>query len=118
MISGIYSSLSALFGFQTKLESTANNVANVNTDGYKKTRVTLQEGQIQGGVAVNIQKIETPVPIVYEQTNKGEVPVEKSNVDLTEEMPNLLLTKRFYQANLKTIAAQDEMLGNLLDIKS
>ena len=117
MISGIYSSISALLGFQTKVESTANNVANVNSDGYKKTKVTLHEGQTQG-VTVNIQQVEDPGPMVYEQTNEGQVLVEKSNVDLTEELPNLMLAKRFYQANLKVIKTEDEMLGSLLDIKS
>jgi flagellar hook protein FlgE len=40
---------------------------------------------------------------------------ETSNVDLAEEIPNLMVTKRAYQANLKTIETQDEMLGSLLD---
>ena len=40
---------------------------------------------------------------------------EISNVDLTEEIPDLMITKRAYQANLKTIETQDEMLGSLLD---
>ncbi len=42
--SGINSTLSALQGFQKKQESIANNVANVNTDEFKKTRVTFYEG--------------------------------------------------------------------------
>lgn len=43
MISGINSSLSALGGLTKKAESTANNVANVNTPGYKATRLSLQD---------------------------------------------------------------------------
>ena len=117
MIQGINSSLSALAGLQKKLESTANNVANVNSDGYKKTRVTLEEGA-QGGVTANVQKVEDQGPLVYEQTANGEQLVEKSNVDLTQELPDLLITKRSFQANLKVIQTQDEMLGSLLDIKS
>ena len=117
MIQGINSSLSALLGLQKKLESTANNVANVNSDGYKKTKVTLHEGD-PNGVTAHIQKVDDRGPLVYEQTSSGEELVEKSNVDLTEEMPDLMLTKRFYQANLKTIQTADEMLGSLLDIKS
>lgn len=117
VINGIHSSISALLGLQKKLESTANNVANSNSDGYKKTKVTLQEGD-PNGVSVHIQKIEDQGPMVYEQTAGGEQLVEKSNVDLTEEIPDLMLTKRFYQANLKAIQTEDEMLGSLLDIKS
>lgn len=43
MISGINSSVSALQSLSKKAESTANNVANINTPGYKATRVTLQD---------------------------------------------------------------------------
>ncbi|PLX47498.1 MAG: hypothetical protein C0613_13835 [Desulfobulbaceae bacterium] len=49
MISGIDSSLSALDSLTRKAESTANNVANVNTPGYKASRVTLQD---VGGSAI------------------------------------------------------------------
>ncbi|MBU4230105.1 MAG: flagellar basal body rod protein FlgC [Desulfurivibrionaceae bacterium] len=117
MISGIHSALSGLTAIQKKIESNANNVANINTDGYKKTRVTLQEQETQGVEAV-VQQIQTPGPMVYEQTSQGETLVEKSNVELSEELPNMMLSRRFFQANLKTVQIQDEMLGNLLDIKS
>lgn len=117
MISGISAGLSALNAIQTRNQSTANNTANVNSDGYKKTRVTMVEGEVQGGVSVNIRKVETPGPLVYEPTAGGETLVEKSNVELTEELPTMLLDRRALQANIKTIRAQDEMLGSLLDIK-
>jgi flagellar basal body rod protein FlgG len=92
-------------------------VANVDSDRFKKTKVTLLEGDPQG-VTVHLQKIEDPGPMVYEQTNEGQKLVEKSNVNLTEELPNLILSRKFYQANIKGIQTEDEMLGNLLDTKS
>ncbi len=116
MISGIYSGLSALQAIQTKAQSSASNTANINTDGYKKTKVTLHEGEPQG-VTTHIQRIETPGPLVYEQTPEGTTLVEKSNVDITEEIPQMMINKRVYQANLKTIQTENEMLGMLLDIK-
>jgi flagellar basal-body rod protein FlgC len=117
MVSGIYSGLSALQAIQVKTQTTANNVANINTDAFKRSRATLVEST-SGGVNVSISKIETPGPQVYEQTPEGSQLIEKSNVDLTEEIPNLMLSKRAFQANIKTIQAEDEMLGMLLDIKS
>ena len=117
MISGIHSALSGLTAIQKKMESTANNVANLNTDGYKKTRVTLHAQEPQGIQAV-AQQSQTPGPIVYEQTPEGESLVEKSNVELTEELPTMMLSRRFFQANLKIVRVEDEMLGSLLDIKS
>ncbi|MBU0479636.1 MAG: flagellar hook protein FlgE [Proteobacteria bacterium] len=48
----------------------------------------------------------------------GSNSLEQSNVELAEELPRLLLTRRFFQANLKIIQEEDKMLGSLLDIKS
>lgn len=118
MISGLSAGLSALNAIQTRNRSTANNTANVNTDGYKKTRVTMVAGEVPGLVATNVQRVETAGPLVYEQTGQGETLVEKSNVELTEELPTMMIDRRAFQANIKTIKAQDEMLGSLLDIKS
>lgn len=47
MISGINSSVSALQSLSKKAESTANNVANINTPAYKASRVTLQDAGSQ-----------------------------------------------------------------------
>ena len=116
MVSGIHSALSGLLAFQKKVDSIANNVANVNTNEFKKTRVTLANQDPQG-VKANVQKIETPGPLAVEQTPDGEKLVELSNVELSEELPNLMLSRRFFQANLKVIETEEEMLGSLLDLK-
>jgi flagellar hook protein FlgE len=114
MISALNSTVSALRAFVTKLGVTADNIANANTDGFKKNRAILQEVST-GGVRVEIRKDDSP-GFRYEAFENGEtVEKETSNVDLTEEIPNLMVTKRAYQANLKTIETQDEMLGSLLD---
>lgn len=117
MVTGIYSGLSALRAIQTKTQTTANNVANINTDGFKRSRTSLVEGN-PDGVEVTITQIKTPGPQVYEQTPKGTELIEKSNVDLAEELPSLALSRRAYQANIKAIQAEDDMLGMLLDVKS
>ncbi|MBX0356440.1 flagellar basal body rod protein FlgG [Halobacillus sp. Nhm2S1] len=43
MLRSMYSGISGMKGFQTKLDTIGNNIANVNTYGYKKGRVTFQE---------------------------------------------------------------------------
>lgn len=117
MISAINSSLSALTAFAKKQESIADNTANVNTDGFKKTRVTF-ESATAGTVVPQVSRIETPGPLAYEQSPEGYGLVEKSNVEIAEEIPQAMLNRRFYQANLKVMQFSDEMLGSLLDIKS
>lgn len=118
MINGISSGLSALQAIQKKVDSTANNVANMDTDGFKKTKVTLNEGGAQQGVEASVRTVATPGPLVYEQTGLGKTLVEKSNVELSEELPSLMQSKRSLQANIKTMQTIDEMRGYLLDIKS
>ena len=114
MISALNTTVSALRAFATKLGVTADNIANVNTDGFKKSRATLQEDR-NGSVRVEITRDESP-GFIYDQVQNGEDPEkEASNVDLSEEIPDLMITKRAYQANIKAIDAQDEMLGSLLD---
>jgi flagellar hook protein FlgE len=43
MLKSLYSGISGMKGFQTKLDVIGNNVANVNTVGFKKGRVVFQD---------------------------------------------------------------------------
>ncbi|WP_223700230.1 flagellar hook-basal body complex protein [Sutcliffiella deserti] len=47
MLRSMYSSIGALRNFQTKLDVIGNNIANVNTYGFKKGRATFQEMMVQ-----------------------------------------------------------------------
>ncbi len=116
MVSGIQSALSALQAFSAKLQNNANNVANVNTEGFKKGRVTLSDVLPQG-VRAKAEQVNTPGTVVYEETSQGFEPVELSNVDLAQEFPEMIENQHAFKANLKTLQAQNEMLDSLLDIK-
>ncbi|RCW70711.1 flagellar basal body rod protein FlgG [Saliterribacillus persicus] len=43
MLRSMYAGISGMKGFQTKLDVVGNNIANVNTSGYKKGRITFQD---------------------------------------------------------------------------
>lgn len=114
MVFSINSSTSAVNAFATKMRVTANNVANVNTDGFKKSRVTLSEGQ-SGGVKANVGQVDTP-GFPKQIIKDGQIEeIESSNVDLTEEITDSISTENAQAANLNSIKAQDEMIGTLLD---
>ncbi len=117
MIPAVNSALSGLQAFGTKINSNANNVANLSSEGYKKTRVTLSD-QAPQGVSATVETVDSPGAMRLEETNGGSTMVELSNVDLAEELPDSQLNARFYQANLKTLQVADEMTENLLDIKA
>ena len=117
MISSVNSSISALHVFGKKMGVTANNVANVNTDGYKKYRTNMTEGA-NNDIKVEIRRVESPGHTYQAFEGDQTVTKETSNVDLGEEIPEMITTRNGYSANLKALEAQDEMLGSLLDIVS
>jgi len=117
MISAYQSALSALSSYGTRIQSNANNIANSNTEGFKKTRVTLSE-TVPQGVSANVEKINSPGAIVFEETGDGENMVELSNVDLAQEIPDMMVNAQTYKANLKTIETVEEMTSSLLDLKA
>ena len=116
MIAGIQSALSGLQAFATKIENTANNVANMNTDGFKKNRVVLS-AQYPQGVKARIEQGDAHEPFTAGVTGQGYAMIEPSNVDLSEEVPEMLLNTHGYTANIKTLQAADQMMQSLLDIK-
>jgi flagellar basal-body rod protein FlgC len=115
MIYPVSNALSALSAFRRKMDVTANNIANVNTDDFKKSRVNMQE-ESNGGVQANIQQINTPgyPKEVYQDDALAEV--ESSNVDLAEEITETAVTKAGFSANLKTFSTQNQVIGSVLDI--
>lgn len=115
MISSVGSTLSALKAFGKKMDVIANNVANVETEEFKKSRATLVEGP-ESNVKVEITQPEDPGPTVVEVKNGQIEEKELSNVDLSEEIPQTIVAQRGYEANLTTIRTHDEMLKSVLDI--
>ena len=108
---------SALRAYGVKIQSNANNIANANTDGFKKTR-TLLSSQEPAGVQATTQQTTTSGPIVPEELPSDTGYVELSNVDLAEELVDMKISSTTYSANLKTLKTADEMTQSLIDIKS
>ncbi|QLA16996.1 hypothetical protein GD605_13305 [Desulfolutivibrio sulfoxidireducens] len=125
MIEGVSSNIQALSAIGVSQAVTANNVANVNTDGYQTARVTLETGQ--GGTGVSVQEVardQTPGPMYFENrpeetedgVSRSYTAVEASNVDLPVQMVRMLLDHNAYSANIAAIRTQDELVGSVLDM--
>ncbi|MGD2150040.1 MAG: flagellar basal body rod C-terminal domain-containing protein [Desulfobacterales bacterium] len=115
MISSARNTLSALNAFGKKMNVIANNVANVETEEFKKSRATLVEGP-ENSVKVEVTQSEDPGPTVVEETDGQIEEKQMSNVDLTEEIPQSMIAQRGYEANLATLRTYDEMIKSILDI--
>lgn len=114
--SALNSNASAMKALGTKTAVTANNVANVNTDEFKKSRALLEEADAGQGVRVSISKVATEGPIAFEQGEDGLVQQELSNVNMAEELVSTIPTQRAYEANARTIRTEDEMMGTVIDM--
>ena len=99
------SGLSGLRATQTQLDVTGNNIANALTPGFQQKTVNLQD-IASGGV-----KVSSITPYVPNSTEGLE-----NNVDLATQIVNLKQEELMYSFNAKTIKAQSDTLGKLLDI--
>lgn len=103
--------LTAINAFDKNLSIIANNIANANTEGFKKSRAVIEERDTSG-VSITPEQVNTPGDMV---TISG-VARETSNVSLAEELTALISTQSDYEANLKTVKANDAMQQSLFDI--
>ncbi len=119
--------ISALTAFGTSMAVTANNIANINTNGFKASQTHLETGDQGQGVQVSeIRRSTSEGPLVpslerVENAETGEVSteyqyVEGSNTDLAREMVGMMSTQNAYDANAAAIRTQDQMTGTVLDL--
>lgn len=118
MIPATQAALSGLQAYTLKTQATANNVANLDTNGFKRDVVTLSS-QIPQGVTTNVSKDTSAGALLPEMNSAGEEEmVEQSNVDLAQEMVDLMTEKHGYSANIKTLQTADEMARTVIDLKA
>ncbi len=115
MVNTLDASLSAVQSHFTRLNSSAKNIANLNTDGYKGERVTIEEGPT-GVTTTNISTETNPGPTRMELNQAGDlVEVEMSNVDLATEIVKSMESSLAIKANLNVAKTADELLGEVID---
>ena len=100
----ISSNLNSIQAHQTWMNNNANNVANVNTNGFIPTNTTIS----------NPSKGTITAQSSLASDNKN----TKSQTDLAKELPEQVNIQAATSINITAIKTQDEMLGTLLDIKA
>ena len=115
MVNSLDASLSAIQSHFTRLQASANNIANLNTDGYKGKRVIINQGPT-GTPTATVSTDTNPGPSRMELNQKGElVEVEMSNVDLATAFVKTMESTQAIKANLKIAQTADELLGDIID---
>lgn len=112
MISETSSSLSGISASVKRIETSANNTANLSTNGFKKDTVIQSEGET-GGVVVHIEKSLTPGPRLPGPDGTS---VEGSNVDPAEEAIGQIRVKVDIEANLEALRTAGEMEESIIDL--
>ncbi len=99
--------LSGMQAAQTRLDVTAHNVANVQTEGFQRQRVEQTANAETGGVTARVTRSGTADTATGESIDR-----------LAEDMVEQKMAKYTYLANLQTVKTEQEMMGNLLDIRA
>ncbi|MDY0124333.1 hypothetical protein [Sulfurimonas sp.] len=99
----VSNNISSLQAHQTMMNSSANNVANVNSEKYVPTDVRMQSSE--NSVTPNVRRAD----------DNGSA---NSQSDLSKELTDQIVVEDVTAANVAAIRTQDEMLGSLLDTKA
>ncbi len=99
----ISNNVSSIQAHQTMLNVNANNVANVNTDGFRPSDTRMSDDA--NSVSANVRLAD----------DNGS---QKSQTDLTKELSDQIIAQDAVAVNVEAIRTKDEMLGTLLDMKA
>lgn len=110
--------VNALKAYDIRQQVNANNVANVNTDGFKPSRATMEETEGQNGVRVQeIRKEDENLRTQRNRENERSQQEQKepSRTDLVTEFTQMIENKNAYNANAQAIKVNDQMTGEILN---
>ncbi len=91
--------LSGLNAAQTRLNASANNIANMNTEGFRRDEVSATAAA-GGGVEVSVAKADTV------------------GTNLVQDVVEQKLAVLEFKANVQVLRTADQMVGTLLDEKA
>lgn len=91
--------LSGLNAASLQLQSSAHNIANTQTPGFRRQQV-VQSAEPAGGVRAQLTQAAAP----------GEA--------MAEDIVNQMQASALYSANLQTLRVERDMLGSLLDVQA
>lgn len=111
-----YSSIAGINAFFDKMNVTANNIANINTDNFKRRIAEItQDKNGQPKIDITIDK----TPGLEKPRKPGEPegpPREMSNVNYAEEAVSMIEAQIGIKANVKALQTEGEISASLIDI--
>lgn len=99
----IGTNIASIQAHQTMTNSSANNIANINTDRFVPTNTRVVGGENS---------------LRADNTKADNTGSKISQTDLAKEMTTQIIAQDATAVNVNAIRTQDEILGSLLDIKA
>ena len=122
-IGGIHIPASGMQANRLRVDVSANNVANINTDGFRASTVQTTDAAYsnnigQGTKVSGVYTPPTPSPMaaVGAADGRGGMTI-LSNTDAATEITGQMTAEKAYAVNVSVVRTMDDMLGTLLDIK-
>ncbi|MTH63276.1 flagellar basal body rod protein FlgC [Paracoccus shanxieyensis] len=123
-LSAVEISASGMRAQANRLRHVSENIANVDTPGYRRKLVSFEEqvdfGRANGGVEASPTRLDRrELPRIYEPSNPmadDSGYYDGSNVDLVVEVADAREAGRSYEANLRVFEQSRQMGSALLDL--
>jgi flagellar basal-body rod protein FlgC len=118
MEAALHNAVSGLRAAGKRLEVSASNTVNTQSENYTPGRV-VQSALASGGTRAEAVAVNPPtVPLYSPQspTADAEGIVQRPNVSLAMESVEQMLARRAFEANLRTVETADQMTKAVLDI--
>lgn len=116
MITSLESARTGLQGFERSITVAAHNLANIRTDGFQPSRINFSEAST-GGVATHVVPDLSRGSTLAHDTLHDHSRIEQSAMESGEDILDLLLGRRGFEANLKSIQTADNILGTVVNLK-
>ena len=118
-ISGIHIPVSGMQTNALRLDVSANNVANINTDDFRASTVRTTDAAYindigQGTKVSGVYTPPTPAPMAAD--GRGGT-AALSNTDAATEITSQMAVEKAYGVNVAVARTMDSMAGTLMDIK-
>lgn len=125
-VNNLDTSYSALRANQFRVDVAANNVANINTDGFRASTVSTSDNAYINDIGTGTRVTGAyapprPGPPTTEAAasgpGQGTAVAEQSNTDAANEMINMRMAQNAYGANASMYLTGDDMTQTILDLR-
>ena len=97
---------------ELKLQSSAHNTANLNTEGFQAQRVTQSTTPGGEGLQAHVSPTQAPAPVILRDGQLRTL----SNTELTRETINHVEAAAAFRSNMGVMQVQDKLTEAVLDI--